>query len=204
MRKYRGEWEPMAAALDAVKAHSLEHGFPHWQAAARFMRGWLTGREGDPAVGIEEMRSGLEAYAGTGSAVLRGYYLGLMAEAHGRAGETGEALRCLDQALAFVAATGERFYEAELYRLKAEVLGSNGAPDVEAIEACLADAVATARTAGIKALELRALTALVRARRDHGRCADALDDLREVYGSFTEGFGTADLREARALIEALA
>jgi predicted ATPase len=124
-----------------------------------------------------------------------------LAEAQARAGQPEQGLDTLDRALAAVEETGERFWEAELYRLRAELLLMQG-DEVEA-EACLHQAIEVARRQSAKSWELRSATSLVRLWQTQGRMDEARQTLAEISGWFTEGFDTADLREAKVLLEQL-
>jgi predicted ATPase len=128
-------------------------------------------------------------------------WLGFIAEAHVAAGQLQDALAALDRAGETAAATGERHYQAELYRLRGVVLAQTG-KDAEAA-ACLQQAIETAQGQEAKSLELRAATSLARLWRDQGKRAQARDLLAPIYGWFTEGFDTADLKDAKALLDEL-
>ena len=128
-------------------------------------------------------------------------WLGFIAEAHVAAGQLQDALAALDRAGETAAATGERHYQAELYRLRGVVLAKTG-KNAEAA-AWLQQAIDTAQGQEAKSLELRAATSLARLWRDQGERARARDLLTPVYGRFTEGFDTADLKDAKALLDEL-
>ena len=154
--------------------------------------------------------------------VSRPYYLALLAEVHGKAGQAEEGLSALAEALDVVHKTGERFYEAELYRLKGELtLKKSGvrspksgvrstqhptpSPQAEAeAEACFHKAIEIARQQSAKSLELRAVMSLSRLWQQQGKRKQARQMLAKIYGWFTEGFDTKDLQEAKALLEELA
>jgi predicted ATPase len=156
---------------------------------------------GQPEQGIAQLRGGLAAWKATGSHVLGTQWLGFLAEAHLQAGEFDDALAALDQAAETAGATGERHYQAELHRLRGDVLAKAG-DDAEAAS-WLQQAIDTARSQQAKSLELRAATSLARLWSEQGKRAPARDLLAPVYGWFTEGFDTADLKEARALLDEL-
>jgi adenylate cyclase len=124
----------------------------------------------------------------------------LLADCQGRAGDVEGGLRTLEQAMAVVDATGERFYEAELHRLKGTML--QGASSEEA-QACFLKAIAVAREQSARSLALRAASSLARLWQRAGRADEARQVLSEILDTFTEGFGTADLREAKTLQDAL-
>jgi predicted ATPase len=188
---------------EALVALAAEQGFPFWAAYGAVLRGWaLAAQEGCTGEGIEQMRRGVAAYRTTGSELWVPHFLALAADVHARAGRATEGLGLLDEALARVEATGERWVEAELHRLRGELLRSSAERD--RAEACFHRALAVAREQGARMWELRAATSLARLQRDQGRRDDARTLLAPIYGWFTEGFDTADLKDAKALLEELA
>jgi predicted ATPase len=150
------------------------------------------------------MHQGLAAYRATGAELFRTYWLALLAEAYGTAGQVQEGLQVLDEALALVDQSGERYWEAELYRRKGELLLQSGDRGAEpGAEVCFQQALAVARRQQAKALELRAALSLSRLWHQQGQRTEVYQLLAEVYGWFTEGFATADLQAARALLDEL-
>lgn len=147
------------------------------------------------------MRWGLATKRATGAEIKVPYYLGLLAEAHRRAHRTADGISLLNEALELVERTDERWYEAELYRLMAEALITN--LDRHDAERWLGRALRTAQKQDVKFWELRAGTSLARLWRDQGKRSAARDLLAPIYGSFTEGFDTGDLKEAAALLAEL-
>ena len=151
-------------------------------------------------------------YRLTGAEFQRPHFLTLLAEVAGLLGQPEEGLAALDEALTLVEQTEERYYEAELYRQRGELLlrhtaQSHTAQDSQEqhdAEACFQHALAVARRQEAKSLELRAATSLARLWQQQGQRAAAYELLAPIYGWFTEGFDTADLQEAKALLEALA
>ena len=131
------------------------------------------------------------------------HFLGLLAGVHTQAGSPTQALALLTEALAIVERTQERWFEAELHRLRAEALLAGSPRDVAEAEASLRRALAVAREQGAKFWELRAAITLARLWRDQGKRREARDLLAPVYGWFTEGFDTLDLKEAKALLDEL-
>jgi predicted ATPase len=138
----------------------------------------------------------------------RSYFLALLADAHGIAGQAEEGLATVAEALAFANQTEERFYEAEMYRLKGELTlqfqasGQKSKVEEEA-EACFEKAIEIAKHQHAKSWELRAAMSLARLWRQQGKQAEARELLSEIYDWFTEGFDTADLKDAKALLEEL-
>jgi predicted ATPase/DNA-binding winged helix-turn-helix (wHTH) protein len=195
----------LAAQERATAAMALctEQGFALYLARGTILQGWAMAEQGQGAEGLAQMCQGLVAYQATGAAVFRSYYLAFLAEAYGKLGQAGEGLTMLDEALTTVHKTGERFYEAELYRLKGELLLVCSAENYGEAEACFQQALTVARRQQARSYELRAATSLSRLWQHQGQRAAAYDLLAPVYGWFTEGFDSLDLQEAKALLEAL-
>jgi predicted ATPase len=182
-------------------AAATEQGLPHWGAAGTIGRGWVKVKNGDVAEGISLLRTGSAAYRATGAELLMPYYIGLLARACGIAGQIEEASTLLDDALQIAGRTGERWFAAELNRHKGELLLRQGHP--EAAEELYRQALSIAAEQGAKLWELRTAASLARLRRDQGR-HEARDLLAPVYGWFTEGFETPDLKDAKTLLDELA
>jgi tetratricopeptide (TPR) repeat protein len=180
-----------------------DQGFAHWHATATFLHGWALAAAGGVAAGLDEMRRGLAAKQATGAQLKVPYYLGLMAGVLREAGSGSEALTLLDDALARVNQTGEHWFEAELHRLKGEAVLACSSRRVAESEACYRQALAVAQNQGARLWQLRAATSLARLWAEQGRRAESHDLLAPVYGWFTEGLDTADLKDARALLEEL-
>jgi predicted ATPase len=189
---------------ERATALAAEQGFSFWHAGGTVLRGWALAACGAAAEGTDLLRQGLAAWQATGSATYQTYYLALLAEVLGRQGQVEGAREVVDEALAAVGRTSEGLFEAELHRLKGEFLLRGAAPAADGAEACFRQALAAARRQSAKSLELRAVMSLARLLRGQGRAAEGREALAEVYDWFTEGQGTADLREARALLAELA
>jgi predicted ATPase len=193
------------AALDErasqVIAVATEQGFPQWRAHGTIFRGWVKVKSGDVTEGMSLLRSGSTAYRSTGAAMWMPHYTVLLAGACEIAGQVDEALTLLDEALHIVERTGERWFAAELNRLKGQLLLRQG--HAEAAEELYRKALRIAREQEAKLWQLRAAMSLARLRRNQGWRTEARDLLAPVYGWFTEGFDTSDLREAKTLLEAL-
>jgi predicted ATPase len=160
--------------------------------------------QGQSEAGIVQMREGMAACRTTGAEADRPYLLALVAEAYGREGRYDEGLIMLEEALALVDQSEERYWEAEIHRLKGESLLARSAENQVEAEACVHTALNVARRQEAKSLELRAAMSLARLWQQQGKRQEAYDLLAPVYGWFTEGFDTADLIEAKALLDALA
>jgi predicted ATPase len=150
---------------------------------------------------VVHAQQGLEALQGTGLKLYRPYLLALLAEASGQAGQPEAGLTALAEAVALVAATEERWWEAEVYRLQGALLLQRSPADVGQAAACFQQALEVARRQQAKALELR--VALSLARLWQGQPTAARQLLEEIYGWFTEGLDTVDLQEAKALLQEL-
>jgi len=187
-----------AAQLIAV---STEQSFAYWRALGTIYGGWVKINHGEVAEGIFLLRSGSAAYRVTGAAAWTPFHLGLLAKACEIAGRIEEAVNLLDEALQVVEQTGERWFEAELNRQKGELLQQQEQSERAAEQYRRARRIAEEQRA--KIWELRAAVSLARLRSNQGRHAEARDLLTPVCGSFTEGFDTQDLREAKALLDAL-
>jgi predicted ATPase/DNA-binding winged helix-turn-helix (wHTH) protein len=187
----------------AAIALCTEQGFALYLARGTILQGWAMAQQGQGAEGLAQMRQGLVTYQATGAAVFRPYYLAFLAEAYGKLGQAGEGLTLLGEALAAVHKTGERFYEAEIYRLQGELLLVRSAENHGEAETSLQQALRVARHQQTKSLELRAAMSLARLWQQQGKRAEARELLAPIYGWFTEGFDTADLQDAKALLEEL-
>jgi predicted ATPase len=152
---------------------------------------------------MAQMRQGLADWRGTGAEIWSPFFLTLLAETSLQTGQVDAGLGAVTEALAGVRATGERWWEAELFRLQGEGLQRQGVPDTPQAEACFYQALTIARHQQAKSLELRAAMSLSRLWQQQGKRDEARDLLAPVYDWFTEGFDTADLQEAKALLEEL-
>ena len=150
------------------------------------------------------MHQGLRAQRATGAEISRPYFLTLLADVHGTIGESDSGLKVLNEALALVDTTGERWCEAEIYRLKGELLLQQNSDHQAEAENCFQRAIAIAQNQQAKSWELRAATSLARLWQQQGKHQEAHDLLAPVYNWFTEGFDTADLKDAKALLDELA
>jgi predicted ATPase len=191
-----------------------KQGFGFALAWGTIMRGWALAQQGQGEAGIAQLRQGLAAAQATGAALFRTHQLTLLAEACQTVGEPAGGLTTLAEALALVEQTEERFWEAEIYRLKGELLlkvegaarslgAVAGMPDAESPEGCFLTAIEIARRQAGKSLELRATVSLARLWQQQGKQDEARRMLADIYGWFTEGFDTIDLQQAHALLQEL-
>ena len=202
---HQGRREVLAAHERAEAAMTLatDQGFAQWLARGTILHGWALALQGQGEVGLAAMRQGLAAELVTGSALWQPYGLGLLAEAYGAGGHPDEGLAALAEALAVMDTTELRYYAAELYRLKGVLLLQQAVPETAQAAACFHQALDVARQQQAKSLELRAAMSLARLWQRQGKRAEARELLAPIYGWFTEGFDTADLQEAGALLAEL-
>jgi predicted ATPase len=201
---FRRDRQAVQAQADALLALADEQGFTQWLAIGAVLRGWVLVEQGQQTEGMTQIHQGLAAYWATGAALARSYWLTLLVEACGATGQVEEGLNVLAEAQMAVRTTGERFWEAELYRLQGALRLRQAVQDESQAEACFHHALDVARSQQAKALELRAAMSLAHLWQQQGKRQEARELLAPVYNWFTEGFTTADLQEARALLEELA
>jgi predicted ATPase len=186
---------------DELVVLATDQSFPLLRAQGMIFRGWSKTKNGDVMEGISLLRGGLAAHGATGTALLKPYYIGLLAAACEMAYQVDESLSLLGDALQIIDRTGERWFEAELHRHRGQLLLRRG--HSEAAEELYSKALSIARGQEAKLWELRAAMSLTRLRRDQGLLAEARDLLAPLYSWFTEGFGAPDLKEATGLLKAL-
>jgi predicted ATPase len=189
---------------EALLALATEHALARDVAYGTFYRGWRLAAQGQGAEGIAQMRQGLAAMRATGTVNSVPEVLARLAEGYGEGGQVDEGLHLLAEVLAMIDTTGGRRHEAELYRLQGELLLRQAVPDASRAEACFQQALTVARRQQAKSWELRVATSLSRLWQHQGKRAEAHALLAPVYSWFTEGFDTADLQDAKALLEELA
>jgi TOMM system kinase/cyclase fusion protein len=206
---YRREPQAVREHIEASLALAREQGFPLFEAMGTNLHGWSLTEPSQAEARLAQMHQGLAALKRTGSGLLV-IHLARLAEAYGQGGQPGEGLTLVDEALAIGQRTGEQHHAAELQRLKGEILLQTGPRGCEAgddpspeAEACFQQALAIARQQQARSWELRAATSLARLWQSQGRGTEAYELLAPVYGWFTEGFDTADLQEAKALLNEL-
>lgn len=194
----------------------VEQELPFFLAGAMIWHGWALAKKGHVDEGIGHISQGLDNYRDLGVRWGRSYFLALLAEAYGCGLQTDRALHAIAEGLALAVEMGERWHQAELYRLKGELTldrlqtvdhKSHESLEASSIhveaQACFQKAIEVAREQSAKSLELRATTSLARLLRDSGRRDQARGMLAEIYHWFTEGFDTIDLKEAKALLNEL-
>jgi predicted ATPase len=188
---------------EAAMVLCTTQGFGPYLAGCTVLRGWALVAQGQGHEGIAQMREGLAAWQTTGLEQMRPYFLALLAEAYGHVGQADAGLTALMEALTLVDTTGERFYKAELHRLQGELRLKHVIPDEPQAETCFQHALTIAHHQQAKSLELRAAMSLARLWQRQGKRTEARELLAPIYSWFSEGFDTADLQEAKALLEAL-
>ena len=198
-----GDVSAVRGHADSIIQLADRHNLGYWRLNGLILRGWAMVREGAAEPGIALMRQNASDRAALGVGWYQSRYLCMLAEAYARLGQAEPGLRAMAEAKDLVARNDEHLWEAELDRVEGALLKVQGASEPE-IEACFARAVAVTRQQGAKSLELRAAGSLAGLWRDQGRHAEARDLLAPIYGWFTEGFDTADLIEAKELLDALA
>jgi predicted ATPase len=189
------------ARAEAAMTIAAEQGFPQELARATSLRGWALAASGHGEEGRAQIHEGLAAYRATGATAERPYYLALLAETSAKVGQTAEGLEALAEALATVAQSRGRWWEPELYRLRGELLLQHSVAQPGEAEACFQQALDIARRQQARSLELRAAMSLSRLWQRQGKREPARQLLAPIYGWFTEGFDTTDLREAKALLD---
>jgi predicted ATPase len=204
LAQFRRDIAATSARAVALMTLADTQGFALRLEQGRMLQGWTLAMQGDAAAGVAYIRQGLAASQGIGPETLRPHWLALLAEAYGAAGQPEPGLAVLDEACTLVATTEARWWEAELSRLKGVLLLQLPRPEVLQAAACFQQALEVARRQQARALELRAALSLARLWQQQGKRQAAYELLAPIYGWFTEGFDTADLQEARALLEELA
>ena len=195
---HRGEWQIFQARVEEGMTLATEHGFSRWLAQATFLQGWLLVEQEQKQAGIAKMVEALATErAGIGLARWNALFAASLAEAYGRTGQIGEGLNVVNEELANRRVTECCCYEAELHRIKGELLLRETAADEQQAEACFRNALKIARGQSAKSLELRAVMSMSRLWQRQGKKAEARNSLAEIYGWFTEGFDTADLKRGK-------
>jgi predicted ATPase len=200
----RGERTAAARLLlaEELLALSAEHSFAWGKMFGAVQRGWCLAMLGREVEGIAQLAQGSAALRSSGHVEKLPYNLTLLAEAYGKARQPSEGLKQLAEAVRIIELTENREFEAELHRVRGELLSASG--DRVAAEESFCAAVAVGRSQNAKLWELRASTSLARLWRDQGKRDKAQELLAPVYGWFTEGFDTLDLKQAKALLDELA
>jgi predicted ATPase len=210
VRQFRGEYDAAWALTQRLVSLGREQGFVLYEAVGVLTQGIILVQRGELEHGVALITTGLGQYQRLGAQLMAPFFLAFLAEAYLRQGQVADGLQVINEALRLTATNFDRFWEAELYRLRGELLlaqegarQSTPGPGAEDAEACVQQALAIARQQGTKALELRAAMSLSRLWQRQGKRGKTRQLLVEVYGGFSEGFDTADLQAAQALLAEL-
>jgi predicted ATPase len=204
IRQLRGEATLCRGVAEAALALATEQMLPFYAAHASVSGGWALVKEGQPEEGLRRLCGGIDATRAMGARILTLYSLPVLAEACLAARRVEEGLLAVREALAETEKTEYRFYEGELDRLEGELVLASAEPDATGAEASFRKAIALARKQEAKSWELRAATSLARLLARQGKREEARGRLAPIYGWFTEGFDTPDLKAAKALLAELA
>jgi class 3 adenylate cyclase/predicted ATPase len=198
-----GNYPTANALVDELVALADEKGALLWKGIGMTHQGWLCARTGKAPDAVHMITSGLNTWRSTRATLWVPLYLSYLARTYGDIRNFEDAWRCIDEAIAAVETTKEKLWEVEIHRTAGEIASQSPEPDVAKAEAYFVRAIAVARTQQAKSWELRAAMSMARLWRDHSKCQQAHDLLAPVYGWFTEGFDTLDLKEAKALLSDL-
>jgi predicted ATPase len=174
-----------------------------WNVIGKLHQGWLFALTGRAAEAVQVISSGVPAWRSIGSKLWMPNYLSYLAKAYAETGQFNDAWRCIGEAMTAVETTKEELWEAEIHRKAGEIALMSAEPDVAKAENHFERALAIARQQQAKSWELRAAMSMARLWRDQGKREEARELLAPVYGWFTEGFDTLDLKEAKALLDEL-
>jgi class 3 adenylate cyclase/predicted ATPase len=199
-----GDYATASDHADEVVALADEKGAPLWKALGTMMQGVLMGLTGEPAGAVQRIANGIRAYRAVGSTIWIPFHLCHLAKAHAELGQLDDAWHCIADAMSAVEKTKETWCEAEVHRVAGELVLKQRKPDVAKAQAYFEGAIAVARKQQAKSWELRAAMSLARLWRDQGKRVEARELLAPVYGWFTDGFDTLDLKQAKALLDELA
>jgi predicted ATPase len=201
---HRRDASAVQALAETLLTLATAQGFPLYVGLGTFWSGWALAGQGQGEVGLAQMHQGLAVVLATGTTLVQPLCLVPLAEVAGHVGQVVEGLHLLDEALVVLEASGQGDLLAEAYQLQGTLLLRQATPDAAQAEARFHQALTLARRQQAKSWELRAAMSMSRLWQRQGKGAEARELLAEVYGWFTEGFDTADLQEAKALLEELA
>jgi len=201
--QYRREVPAVQEHAEATIRVAQEQGFVLWVAVGALIRGWALVQQGQGKEGIAQLHQGFSAFRATGAEINQSYFLAFLAEAYGTMGQPATGLAVLAEALTHVDKTGERWYAPELYRLKGELLLQQNSGNQAEAENCFHHALDIARHQQAKSFELRTAASVAKLWQQQGKRQEAYNLLAPIYEWFTEGFDTADLKDAKALLHAL-
>jgi predicted ATPase len=199
-----GSYDKADARIDELLALADEKRAPLRKAEGMIRRGCVLVLTGKASDAVQMLTSAMAAWRSTGATLWMPLYLSYLARAYAELGQFDDAWRSIGDAMTAVETTKESWYEAEVQRMAGEIALKSPAPDAAKAEAYFARALAVARAQKAKSWELRVATSMARLWRDQGKRDEARDLLAPVYGWFTEGFDTLDLKQAKTLLEELA
>ena len=199
-----GNYAAVNAQVDELVTVAEEKSAPFWKAWGKLFQGHVSALTGNASDAVHQITSGIAAYRSTGATLGLTAYLSYLAKAHADLRQFDDAWRCIGEAIVMVERTKEGWWEAEVNRIAGEIALMGPQNDSAKAEPHFERAVAVARQQQAKSWELRASMSLARLWRDQGKISEACELLAPVYGWFTEGFDTRDLKEAKALLEQLA
>jgi predicted ATPase len=199
----RGEAHAAREQAESLIALATTHTLPQFLAAGRFNLGWALAAQGQGDEGVTLLCQSVTDMRATGNHTAAPQFLPVLAEAYGALGQVDAGVSIVTEALELVEQTGVRVYEVETHRIKGTLLLHQAVPDAAQAEVCFQQALDIARQQEAKSWELRAATSLARLWQQQGKHQEAYDLLARVYGWFTEGFDTADLQEAKRLLDEL-
>jgi predicted ATPase len=199
IHQLRGDVQRAAERAKDLTILAGEHGLSLFSAYAAIWQGWALVCRGQYSEGIQHMRSGIDGCRVARTELSVPHFLGLLAEAYLRSGQEESGLQAVDDALEVSEATGNHYYDAELTRLKGELLRSGHRHTIDEVDSCFATAIEISRRQGARSLELRATISKTRYILSHNRSLTAVEELSSLLEWFTEGYDTSDLQEARLL-----
>ena len=197
----KGDIQALRDRSEKLYRITQRYGFKNFEFAAVFFENWANVQSGMAAgKAIEKMRQVIEAYHATGTVLNRTAFLVLFAQACAKTGQINRGLEALDKSINLAETTGELWYQAEAYRAKGELLVRNET-EISEVENCFLAAHQIASQQGAKMLELRAAVSLCQLWQQQGRGEDGREILAHIFDTFTEGFDTPDLQQAKALLD---
>lgn len=188
---------------EAALTLSTDNAFAQRVAEATILQGWALSGQKTSENAIVQINRGLADFRATGTELYRPWYLSMLADAYRQNGQITKGVEVLAEAITLNATQGERWCDAELYRFQGELFLQKSLSDTQKAEACFCQSLDIARRQEAKSWELRAATSLAKLWQRQGKCQEAYALLAPVYGWFTEGFDTADLKDAKSLLDEL-
>jgi class 3 adenylate cyclase/predicted ATPase len=198
-----GNYTEASKRADEIVALANQMGVGFWKAFGMLWQGIGSALTGNAVDAVQKISSAINFYRSMGSTLRLPEFLWYLAKAHAQLGQMDDAWRCVDEAITIMRASGETWLEAELHRVSGEIALMGGNPDGEKAEVYFNRALEVSRQQQAKSWELRAAMSMARHWRDQGKPQQARELLAPIYGWFTEGFDTLDLKQAKALLDEL-